>query len=112
SKSYDRGDHRSHRKREWMEAGFQAVKRFEFLTEKGRTMGQAAILFALAQPTVATVLPNITTVENLEEFARASDSPPLTEEELRKIDQIWEEEKESLAQPMSSSQNKPTPIAA
>lgn len=112
SKAYDRSDHRSHRKREWMEAGFQAAKRFGFLRERGRTMGQAAILFALAQPMVATVLPNITTVENLEEFARASEGPPLSEEELKKIDQIWEETKESLAQPFSDSRNKPTPIAA
>ena len=110
SKPYDKSDHRSHRPREWMAAGLRAAKRLEFLMEKGRTMGQAAILFSLSQPAVATVLPNITTLGNLEEFAGASDSPPLSGEELKKIDQIWEETKESLAQPFSDSRNKPTPI--
>lgn len=113
SRHFDKSDHRSHRPKGWMEAGIRAAERLGFLVEgTGRTKGQAAILFALAQPTVMTVLPNITNRENLEEFAKASECPPLTEEELRRIDHIWDEVRESLAQPFSDSRSKPTPTTA
>jgi len=115
NKHFDKSDHRSHRPKKWMEAGLEAVRQLSFLygPDTGRTIGQAAILFSLARPSVKTVLPNITSEENLKEFAQAVDCPPLTAEEMAKIEELWVGGlNKLLEQPMANSQNKPTPVAA
>ncbi len=81
-------DHRRHRKREWLLEGVQKVERLSFLTE-GRTLGQAAIKWLLADPTVTTVLPNIYGSEQLREFAAAPEVPDLSDEELRRVDELY-----------------------
>lgn len=113
-KHFDKTDHRNHRPVKWMQAGLHAVREWKFLYEgTDRTIGQAAILFSLASPAVKSVLPNITNEENLREFAQAPDKTPLTEAELRKIEQLWEGgQKEALKQPFSNSKSKPTPVAS
>jgi len=79
-------DHRNHRPRSWLLNGVKKVEQLRFL-ERGseRTLGQAAIQWLLADDRVASVLPNIYDAEQLEEFARASDAPPLTAEEMEKV---------------------------
>lgn len=114
-KHYDKTDHRNHRRYEWMGRGLQAVEKLGFLfgPDTGRTIGQAAILFSLSSPAVASVLPNITTSASLREFAAASDCPPLTAAELAQIGRLWEEElMELLDQPYADSGSKPIPAAA
>ena len=81
-------DHRRHRKREWLLEGVQKVERLSFLTER-RTLGQAAIRWLLADPTVTTVLPNIYGSEQLREFAAAADVPDLSDEELRRVAELY-----------------------
>ncbi|MBI1885776.1 MAG: aldo/keto reductase [Chloroflexi bacterium] len=84
-------DHRSHRPREWLTEGLKKLKKLDFLTEDGRrTIGQAAIQYVLAEPGVASVLPNIYDAEQLREFAAASDTPPLTADELTRIADLYE----------------------
>ena len=78
-------DHRSHRPRQWLINGVQKVEELRFLERPGRTLGQAAIQWLLAEPRVGTVLPNIYGAEQLREFAAAPDAPPLTADELAKI---------------------------
>lgn len=84
-------DHRSHRPREWLTDGLQKVSRLDFLTEDGnRTIGQAALKFILREPSMISVLPNIYDEEQLEEFAATSGTPDLTEEELARIEELYE----------------------
>jgi aryl-alcohol dehydrogenase-like predicted oxidoreductase len=84
-------DHRRHRKREWLLEGVEKVERLRFLTEgTGRTLGQAALLWLLADPAVTTTLPNIYGAEQLEEFAAAADCPPLTDDELARVAELYE----------------------
>ncbi|HEY8475717.1 MAG TPA: aldo/keto reductase [Chloroflexota bacterium] len=84
-------DHRSHRPREWLVDGLKKLERLTFLTEgTGRTIGQAAIQFILAEPSVASVLPNIYNSEQLVEFASAPDTPALTAEELARIADLYD----------------------
>ena len=84
------GDHRSHRPREWLTEGLKKLEQLAFLTEgTGRTIGQAAIQFLLSSPAVASVLPNVYDVEQLAEFAAAPDTPPLSEEELGCIADLY-----------------------
>jgi aryl-alcohol dehydrogenase-like predicted oxidoreductase len=106
---FDRSDHRSHRPRAWMQAGLQVRDRMP--RAPGRTLGQTALRFCLAPPEVASVLPNITSAENLREFAAAGDMPPLSREELAAMDAVWRETRQALQQPWSDSANKPTPVA-
>ena len=87
---FDATDHRALRKNEWLTEALKKANQVSFLAEDtGRTMAQAAIKFCLAQPTIMTVLPNITNLEDLEEYAAASETPDLTEEESLFIDDLW-----------------------
>ena len=91
STTFARNDHRRHRPREWLLDGLKKVEQLGFLTESGeRTLGQAALKFVLAAPEVASTLPNIYDEEQLEEFAAAPDTPDLTDAELSRIAQLYE----------------------
>jgi aryl-alcohol dehydrogenase-like predicted oxidoreductase len=81
-------DHRSHRPRSWLINGVQKIETLRFLEAPGRTLGQAAIQWLLAEPRVMTVLPNIYDAEQMREFAAAPDTPPLSADELAKIEAL------------------------
>jgi len=84
-------DHRSHRPRSWLLNGVKKIDKLRFLENAGRTLGQAALLWLLADDRVASTLPNIYNEEQLVEFAGASDCPPLTHEDLSRIDNLFSE---------------------
>ena len=79
------GDHRNHRPRSWLVGGVQKVETLRFLEEPGRTLGQAAIQWLLAEPKVMTVLPNIYDRAQLVEFATAVDTPVFSASELDRV---------------------------
>jgi aryl-alcohol dehydrogenase-like predicted oxidoreductase len=84
-------DHRSHRPREWLVEGLQKVERLRFLCEeRDMTMAQASLRFILAQEAIACVLPTITNVEELEEFAATSTKPELTADDLARVGELYE----------------------
>jgi aryl-alcohol dehydrogenase-like predicted oxidoreductase len=83
-------DHRSHRPREWLVEGLRKLERLAFLTAGGgRTLGQVALRWVLAEPTIASALPNIYDEAQLLEFAGASDTPDLTADELARIAELY-----------------------
>ena len=81
-------DHRRHRPKEWLIEGLRKVDQLGFLTE-GRTLGQAAIQWLLAEPAVTTVLPNIYDPAQLREFAAAPETPPLSAVELDRVAELY-----------------------
>ncbi len=81
-------DHRRHRPREWLIEGLRKVEQLGFLTE-GRTLGQAAIQWLLAEPAVTSVLPNIYDSDQLREFAAAPATPALTAAELERVSGLY-----------------------
>lgn len=82
-------DHRNHRPRSWLLNGVKKVEQLRFLErEGGRTLGQAAILWLLADDRVASVLPNIYDAEQLEEFAGAPEKPPLSADEMQRVAEL------------------------
>jgi aryl-alcohol dehydrogenase-like predicted oxidoreductase len=81
-------DHRRHRPKEWLTEGLRKVERLGFLAE-GRTLGQAAIQWLLAEPVVTTVLPNIYNSEQLREFAAAPETPELSTAELGHVAELY-----------------------
>jgi aryl-alcohol dehydrogenase-like predicted oxidoreductase len=89
--TFAKNDHRRHRPKEWLLDGLKKVEQLSFLTESGeRTLGQAALKFVLASPEIVSTLPNIYDDEQLDEFAAASDTPDLTEDELTTVTRLYE----------------------
>ncbi len=86
---FPENDHRRHRPRSWLINGIKKVEQLRFLERADRTLGQAAIQWLLHEPRVMTVLPNIYDSAQLREFALATESAPLTDEELRQIDALY-----------------------
>ena len=88
--TFSGSDHRRHRPREWLTEGLKKVDQLRFLVIPGeRTMAQAALRFLLAQPATACVIPTVTSMAELEEFAGAASAPDLTPEELERIDELY-----------------------
>jgi aryl-alcohol dehydrogenase-like predicted oxidoreductase len=84
-------DHRSHRPREWLVDGLQKVERLRFLCEEhGITMAQASLKFILAQDAIGCVLPTVTSVDELEDWAAASGDPDLSADDLERIQELYE----------------------
>jgi aryl-alcohol dehydrogenase-like predicted oxidoreductase len=83
------GDHRAHRPRSWLFNGVKKIAQLRFLENADRTLGQAALQWLLAGDLVASTLPNIYNEEQLIEFARAPETPPLTNDELERIAELY-----------------------
>ena len=81
-------DHRSHRPRSWLLNGIKKIDKLRFLENSERTLGQAALQWLLVDDRVASTLPNIYNEEQLGEFAKAPDCPPLTSDDMTKIDNL------------------------
>jgi aryl-alcohol dehydrogenase-like predicted oxidoreductase len=86
--TFPASDHRSHRPRSWLVNGIKKIETLRFLERAGRMLGQASIQWLLAEPRVMTVLPNIYDREQLVEFAKAPDTPPLTQDELARVAEL------------------------
>jgi aryl-alcohol dehydrogenase-like predicted oxidoreductase len=80
-------DHRRHRPRSWLTNGVKKVRTLDFLTTQ-MTLGQAALKWLLAEPLVVTTLPNIYDVEQLKEFAEASDKPDLSPSQMERVAEL------------------------
>ena len=86
---FPRHDHRRHRPRSWLIEGLQKVATLDFLLGVGRTLGQAALRWVLADDHVATTLPNIYGTDQIAEFAGASEVPDLTADELARVADLY-----------------------
>src|SRR5438270_7662051 len=87
---FDESDHRSHRPRAWLVEGLQKIERLKPLCdERGVTIGQLALMWLYAHPSIISALPNIYGEEQLEEFAGASAHPPLTDDEMERIHEMY-----------------------
>lgn len=80
-------DHRRHRPRSWLTNGLKKIRTLDFLTTE-MTLGQAALKWLLAEPRVVTTLPNIYDLEQLREFAGASEKPDLSTAQLDHVTEL------------------------
>lgn len=81
-------DHRSHRPRSWLLNGLKKIEKLRFLEGPDRSLGQAALLWLLADDRVASTLPNIYNEKQLIQFATAPDAPALTDDELARVAEL------------------------
>ena len=87
---FDESDHRSHRPRSWLVEGLQKVERLQPLCDaRGVTIGQLALLWLYAHPSILSALPNIYGEEQIEEFAAASEHAPLSDAEMEEIHRMY-----------------------
>jgi len=88
---FEKNDHRQHRPKEWLQGGLQKLQKLQFLTEgRDLTIGQAALKFVWQTPMCAVALPNIYNVEQLEEFAAASDKADLTSDDMAQLVDLYD----------------------
>lgn len=88
---FPEGDHRAHRNRDNMLDNFDKADTLTFLWEDTRrTRGQAAIAGILANPAFTTVLPTCVDVDEVREYAAASDLP-LNADEQTRLAALWNE---------------------
>ena len=103
-------DHRSHRKQQWLREAVARVAKLSFLAERyPMTLGQAAIRFCLAQPAIAAVLPNITSMDELREYAAASERQALSPEDLGRIEEMYDHSFYLEGQPQDAAEGNLTP---
>ncbi len=89
---FEADDHRAHRPTEWYETGFEKLETLRFLERDGeRTMGQAAIQWLLAHDEVASVTPTFRTNADIDEWAGAPDTPPLSDAEYDRVQELYRE---------------------
>ncbi|HET8798393.1 MAG TPA: aldo/keto reductase [Thermoanaerobaculia bacterium] len=88
---FDENDHRSHRPRAWLVEGLQKVDRLiPICRERGISISQLALLWLYAHPSIVSALPNIYDETQLDEFVAASQHPPLRDDEMERIHQMYE----------------------
>jgi len=89
---FDASDHRSHRRQEWLNTSLAKIAHLDFLTENlDATIGQIAIRFALSGGMVASVLPNITNMPQLKEFAEASETEDIPQDFVDRLSELYDE---------------------
>lgn len=88
---FDASDHRSHRSREWLVDGLHKVDQLRSMLEArpGVTMGQLALKWLLADPAVTSVQPNFYSLDQITEFAAATDVADLNAGEMGDIDLMY-----------------------
>ncbi len=77
------------RSSEAYQASLDQAKSLGFLSVPGRTMAQSGTRFILDNPGVTTVLGGFSGIEHLEEAVPASSAPPLSAEEMARVQMIW-----------------------
>lgn len=100
--AFDKNDHRSFRKREFI---LEAVKKIENMKPiadgKGWNITELAIKFILSQKQISVVLPTMISVEEIEMFSSISDGRYLDSAEALKLEEMYE--KNFYVQPVATT---------
>ena len=89
---FDEGDIRRSLPSDYVDAMREVSERLTFLHDDGRrTRAQAALRFALDEPSIASVVVGIKTSEQVRENVGAVDVDPISDEERRRISEAFHE---------------------
>ena len=72
------------------ETGLQAVEELRSMVPTGMTMTEFALRWILMSPQVTCAIPGAKRVAQVEENVRAADQPPLSEEAMAKVRDLYE----------------------
>lgn len=88
---FDKNDHRSFRKQEFIKEAMQKIDNMRPIAEgRGWNITELAIKFILSQPQISVVLPTAVSIEELEMFAAISDGNYLSSTESAKLTEMYE----------------------
>lgn len=88
---FDKNDHRSFRKQEFIKEAMQKIENMMPLaSSKGWNITELAIKFILSQPQISVVLPTMVSVEEIEMFAAISDGSYLSKSEAAQLEEMYE----------------------
>jgi len=83
-------DHRKDRKQEWRQDALRKVEQFRPIAERnGLSITEFAIKFILSKKSIASVLPTVVSVEEIETFATISDGRYLNSSDMKEIDDLY-----------------------
>ena len=89
--TFGENDHRRHRPRTWLTNGLKKIEQLEFLTEEGQSLGQAALRYVLKEADVASALPNIYDLDQINDFVGASACPDVSDDQAARVEALYEE---------------------
>jgi aryl-alcohol dehydrogenase-like predicted oxidoreductase len=88
---FDKNDHRSFRKQEFIKEAMQKIDYMKPVARsKGWNITELAIKFILSQPQISVVLPTMVSIEEIEMFAAISDGKYLTSGEAAQLEEMYE----------------------
>ena len=98
---FDKNDHRSFRKQEFITEAIQKIENMGPIAKsKGWNITELAIKFILSQKQISVVLPTMIGMEEIEMFASISDGKYLNPSEAASVEQMYE--KNFYVQPVAS----------
>jgi len=74
-----------------LDVGVEFADAIRPLVPEGATMAQLALRWILMWPEVSTVIPGAKTPEQARANAAAADLPPLPEETMRRVEEVYRE---------------------
>ena len=88
---FDKNDHRSFRKQEFIMEAMQKIENMKpIANSKGWNITELAIKFILSQKQISVVLPTMISMEEIEMFASISDGNYLNSSEAASVEQMYE----------------------
>lgn len=83
---FDPSDHRAYRRMHWLKNSIKKLKQIDYMIAgKPATVGQIAIKFTLMPQIMASCLPTMTSIEQIDEYADACDVDDIPQDELDKL---------------------------
>jgi aryl-alcohol dehydrogenase-like predicted oxidoreductase len=87
----DKNDHRSIRKKEWIAGALKKIEKLKPIADSHSwNITEIAIKYILSQEQVSVVLPTVTSIEEIDMFAKISDGNYLNTREKKDIEQMYE----------------------
>ena len=88
---FDKNDHRSTRKKEWIVQALQKIEHIKPIADSyGWTVTELAIKFILSQNKITSVLPTVVNLEEIELFTNMSDGRSLRQDDLEALSQMYD----------------------
>jgi aryl-alcohol dehydrogenase-like predicted oxidoreductase len=87
---FDPSDHRAYRRMHWLNNSIKKLEQIDYMIAgKPATVGQIAIKFVLTPPIMASCLPTMTSVEQIEEYVAAVEIDDIPQDELDRLAPIY-----------------------
>ena len=88
--TFNKNDHRSVRKKEWITEALKKVENMKTIADKkGWNITELAIKFILSRKPISVVLPTMISIEEIDKFSEISDGKYLEDHELDQVSEMY-----------------------